>query len=414
MFYSQQETTQSSCADHLPALFRDNAYALTGLFLAPGKDRRTLARLRTAMQTEAVDWGRVLHQANLHFCTPMLYSRLRQDALLSEAPVELQQYLHCLHMANRERNDAFRLALREILQMARDLAIPCLLLKGAGSFCDKLYDDPAARMLGDLDILVEPMSARQLWHALIERAGFIVDPTAQTLDYSLFAPDYLPHHLPRLYKSGTPVAVEIHFRPGRGLAGRGMPSALFWENRTITEWEGLPVFFPDPQWRLLHVSLHALVPKREFILSNISLAALTEFNALRHRYPTLSSLAWWQRQGEELGLGHEFRAFAHLAQLMTAGQHPPGASRRTRFDTARILAGGVCQKGVCAIGMVARLRIAVARLWIRGFYLRHRFGWIWRNACHAPGWRQIPRRLNFMKNWLFVLTCKQIKIPFRG
>jgi len=128
-------------------------YALLALFLSPWKDAGIIHALTDAIKQGKPNWKNLLYLANLHFCTPLWFVRLRKDGLISLLPQDLQTYLQHLHQANVERNEAFCEAIKEIHPKLREHGIPAILLKGAASFCDDLYGDVGARMMGDIDIL---------------------------------------------------------------------------------------------------------------------------------------------------------------------------------------------------------------------------------------------------------------------
>jgi hypothetical protein len=143
------------------SLKTDNSYALLANFLAPVKSVEQLAALRKLILAERVRWPELLYMANLQLCTPLWYVQLKRDGLLALLPEELQEYLAALHQANVERNAELRAGLEELLQLLASVGIDALLLKGAATFCDDLYADPGARIMGDLDILVERARAEE-------------------------------------------------------------------------------------------------------------------------------------------------------------------------------------------------------------------------------------------------------------
>ncbi|MBE0597646.1 MAG: nucleotidyltransferase family protein [Desulfuromonadales bacterium] len=390
---------RTAVADHpeaveLPRRFRRNPYALSALLLAPHLSAETTAALRQAIGLDRIDWGEILTLVNLHFCTPLLYVRLRQHRLLSHLPPELREFLHCLHEANCERNDAFRNALRCILQVADGLGISCLLLKGAASLADDLYRDPGARMLGDLDLLVEPPGTERLWRELVGQWGYVTATEAPAGDFPV-SPDYRRHHLPRLFLPGTPVVIEIHHRPSRGQAGRGLPASLFWAGKVPIDFVGQSTFIPDPTSRLLHATFHALLPMREFIQSSLPLAALAEFSALGVRYSSEIQHHRWLAVGTETGADHEFQVFRQLArQLMGGGEGD--ADWRSRLAIARIVAGG---NAPALSDTRFRQGEKVKSVLIRAFYLSHLPGWLWRNPCYGRGWTALPRRFYYLRQW---------------
>jgi hypothetical protein len=133
----------------------NNQYALLALFLSPWKDEKTIDSLFNFIQQTKIDWGRLLYMANLHYCAPLWFCRLQKDGLLPLLPSDLQVYLEHLYQANLDRQNAFRQAIIEIVSKAHEMEIPVILLKGATTLCDDLYEDNGARMMGDIDLLVK-------------------------------------------------------------------------------------------------------------------------------------------------------------------------------------------------------------------------------------------------------------------
>jgi Uncharacterised nucleotidyltransferase len=376
----------------------DNPYALLGLFLAPAKGSETLELLADAARQDRIAWGDLLRQANLHFCTPLWYVRMRQEGLLPLLPPELQEYLRLLHAANLERNQAFREALKEQLLMLHQLEVPAVLLKGAATFCDNLYGDPGARMMGDIDLLVAPSqleSVRQGLTALGYR-----DFTDPALESPVYAPAYRLQHLSRLHKPGTPVAVEVHFKVGRGQDGRVLPVEMAWEYSRPTSLDGIDSAVLDPTRRLLHNTVHALVPSESFIHSHIPLRDLAEFVALVQRYGP--AIAWdeWFEKGVANGLATEFRTYLAVACRLTGMPHPPQAPdlRPAGRHLSRILAAAKHLSPQENRPQTSGLRL---QRWATGVrtksFLHLRLPrWLWCNQCHGQGFRAVPGRLHCM------------------
>ena len=286
-----------------------NQYALLALFLSPWKDAETTEALADAIQQGKTDWKSLLYMANLHFCSPLWFKRLRKDGLLPLLPKELQTYLQHLHQANIERNEAFQRAIKEIYSKLKDFEIPAILLKGGATFCDNLYEDQGARMIGDLDLLVKPQHTELVRNMLLQ-LGYEEQP-----DFTGFLgyfDTYTLHHLPRHLKPGTPVAVEIHYQTAMGQAGRVLQTDLFWKHKEIITWEGLKLLVPVPTYRLLHNTIHALLPNKEFITSIISLRDLAEFTYIVRRYESVINWREWLEKGYRQGLSRKFRIYLTL------------------------------------------------------------------------------------------------------
>ena len=76
-----------------------NQYALLALFLSPWKDAETIETLADAIEQGNADWESLLFIANLHFCSPLWFVRLREDGLLPLLPNDLETYFLILHRA---------------------------------------------------------------------------------------------------------------------------------------------------------------------------------------------------------------------------------------------------------------------------------------------------------------------------
>ena len=145
-----------------------NLYAILALFLSRWKDEETIESLADIIQQGNEDWGSLLYMANLHFCSPLWFVRLREDGLLPLLPNDLQTYLYHLHQANIERNEVFQFAIKEIYSNLKDLEIPAFVINGGATLCDNLYEDQGARMMADLDLLVKPQHAERVRNLLLE------------------------------------------------------------------------------------------------------------------------------------------------------------------------------------------------------------------------------------------------------
>ena len=133
----------------------NNTYALLALFLAPVKSVSSLETLKNAIINEQIELGPLLLQANIQMCTPLWVARLEQDGLLSYLPKDFQEYLQAIYQANVERNAELKAGLTELLTEFEKNDVESVLLKGAATFVDDLYESPGARFMGDMDILVD-------------------------------------------------------------------------------------------------------------------------------------------------------------------------------------------------------------------------------------------------------------------
>jgi len=392
-----------------------NSYVMLGHLLAPGRRQEQLEQIFEKYQ---IDWRSLLLQANLHLCTPLWFVRMRDAEFLSFLPSDLLDYLQQLYMANKERNEAFRHALSAFLISLKESSIPIILLKGAATFCDDLFEDPGARLMGDIDILVKPHHADVVL-SILNQQGYRECTVAEEQDFA-FAPDFQSHHhLPRRCLSGSPVELEIHIRVDRGQAGRVLTAETAWNENEVAEIDGIPVKVLTPTYRLLHNTLHALLPRREFIRSNISLQQLAEFSFIVRRYADRIDWKEWYARGSGQGLAVEFSTYLTLAERLMGLPYPHVVPRHRMAErhARRIASVGALLPVICDIN---RNKIG----WIRGkyfialnwvYYQLARPLWIWRNPCYASGRRNLPRRIIYLGSYIYAVgreklsrLCRQI------
>lgn len=382
----------------------DKPYNLMALFLAPRKSEETLQALRNALTGEKLDLGALLYTANLHMVTPLWYVRLRQDGLLPLLPEDLGEYLTALHQANCERNDDFRRELARFLSALKQVGIEALLLKGAATFCDDLYGDPGARMMGDLDILVPGARAEEA-RRILEQLGYEEVPDPAMAPEGLET-DGRHHQLPRYRLPETPVAIEIHFKVSYAQAGRVLPVETAWSKAEPSSLGSTDTLIFEPTWRLLHNTAHALVPHCEYIRGMISLAQLAEFAAIADRFCGRIDWARWLESGRFQGLGGSFIAYLTLACRLMKLEGPSEISsgRLARLRCLRIADAG---------NRNARMNPSpsLPGLFHRLHYYARLPLWSWQNVAYAQGWQKVPLRLRYLLKKLLNAKTRS-KIPF--
>lgn len=397
----------------IPSL--NNHYALLAIFLSPWKDEETIDSLFNFVQEAKIDWGRLLYMANLHYCAPLWFCSLKKDGLFPLLPSDLQVYLEYLYQANLERQDAFRQAIIEIVSNAHDMEIPVILLKGATTLCDDLYEDNGARMMGDIDLLVkiehiEP-AKKIMWQLGYEEQA---DCFGKSVGISGSSS---PHHLPRYLKPGTPVEVEIHFQTAHAQAGRVLQTEMSWEKKEVKTWEGVNPFILIPTYRLLHNTVHALLPKQNYISSILALNQLVEFAYLARRYSPFIDWHEWLLRGVDQGLSRQFRVYLTMAnklmgmpfptqirQVDLPGLHVARISAACNYR-ANFLSGHE-KPNKAAVKNINNVSI---RIYIKVFTILNRPGWLWQNFCYKKGLRNIPLRLLCLSRLIF----KRLVINFR-
>ena len=150
-----------------------------------------------------VNWGNVVRVASNHLVVPLLYVRLKDANLLSLLPDDLKVYLLEMYQLNSARN---KLLLEEVQQLNKIFEqhnIQVIYLKGAAHLLKGLYKDIGERMIGDIDLLVNPKEMVYAASVLLAE-GF---KALSVYDSSLFT---RTKHYPRLIHPTKYFAVEIH------------------------------------------------------------------------------------------------------------------------------------------------------------------------------------------------------------
>jgi hypothetical protein len=145
-------------------------------------------------------WVAVLDLANHGLITPHLAMALDGQ---EDLPVEIADFLQAVLAANVRRNEALRDQTIEAARALNAAGITPTLLKGAGALFDEAPRRREARMLCDLDLMVDPAQTGAAIEAL-RRAGYIV--VAERMEAEV-------HAVADLAKPGTLAAIDLHQRP---------------------------------------------------------------------------------------------------------------------------------------------------------------------------------------------------------
>lgn len=116
-----------------------------------------LEELAGALRAEprrVTGWRSVLAMANEHLPTPALWSALGSPRDIETVPADVRAYLPALHALNGQRDAVIRQQVLELIAALTTTNIVPQLLKDALTLFDGPYDDPAARMMRDIDVLV--------------------------------------------------------------------------------------------------------------------------------------------------------------------------------------------------------------------------------------------------------------------
>ncbi|MBL4604221.1 MAG: nucleotidyltransferase family protein [Flavobacteriaceae bacterium] len=173
-----------------------------GKCLTISHEKENLKIISEKVISKQVDWDSVVKVSTQHYVFPALYCNLKRAKLLSYLPEELVAYMKHITNLNRDRNLEIISQAKKINALLVNNKITPIFLKGTGFLLQNFYDDPAERMVGDIDFLVPDKDFLKTIE-LIENDG-----DKKTTD-KLSSP-LIGEHYPRLIKENEIAAVEIH------------------------------------------------------------------------------------------------------------------------------------------------------------------------------------------------------------
>jgi hypothetical protein len=275
-----------------------------------------------------VNWEAVLPLAAAHDLLPALWSAgvargwwtaLPADALervltrfapgLTQPPLLLQQ----AHDANRIRVGDLMDQGHAILDRLASAGIAAIPLKGWHALMTGWWDDPANRVMRDLDVLV-PADQAEAAAECLAALGYVALATGHTPEAD--------HELPAVHLPGRAGSVELH-------------TAL-----VVSRWRGVlpadqvlghgaPMSSTDA---VVHSIAHAQLHDEAHLLARIPLRALHELSVLAAG-PRAGEIDWWRVRSAFRGVSAEPALDAHLAMARSLfGAAVPAPANRLRAE----------------------------------------------------------------------------------
>lgn len=161
------------------------------------------AELRTELSCETMDWEWFVKATSQLGVMTSSYCRLEQKELLDLLPDDLNTYLRGIAKINRNRNQALLQQVKEISELFNTNSINHVFIKGCALMASGYFKDYAERLIGDIDLLVEPTDLYKAEQLLLN-LNYVASKT------TLFGKYKKHRHLPRLVHPDRLGAVEIH------------------------------------------------------------------------------------------------------------------------------------------------------------------------------------------------------------
>jgi len=198
-------------------------------------------------------WGRVLHIADWHRLSPLLYTHLTATG---GAPAAVLSALERAYLANAARAMFIRAATAQVTTALTGAGIDSILLKGA-ALAATVYTDPAHREMLDIDLLVHAETLRSATETVTALGYLPLDgesPSAPLHVARSSASEPPPHHDSGLVGPDSLVAVELHRHIATAEEGGAFDLAGIWERARTVPGTGSRV--PSPEDLLAHVCFH--------------------------------------------------------------------------------------------------------------------------------------------------------------
>lgn len=279
-------------------------------------DERAVRRLRTDLGEGGISWQGVVELASRELVTPTLHQTLRDKGLLAAVPAEVRDYLEAVHGLNSERNRRIADQMVEITAALNRAGVEPVLLKGAAHLFADLHGDPAARMIGDIDLLV---SSEQIDRAAAALAG--IGYRAAGIEDMSYAEH---HHRPPLMRADAVAPVELHTEPLFPAFGSLMSAQdVIGAARPVTI-AGQRAWLPSTRHQIVLNIAHTQLSDRHYWSGQVSLRALIDLVRLRAQPDAASVWPEILDAFDRGGHGGACRAYLMLAERLFGQAAPTG------------------------------------------------------------------------------------------
>ncbi|MFV0249354.1 MAG: nucleotidyltransferase family protein [Tenacibaculum sp.] len=162
-------------------------------------DNRTF--IERKLVSNSINWDKVVQLSTAHYVLPALYCNLKRVNFTKYFPKDLIAYMKQLSQLNKQRNEQIVLQATRLNKLLLNRNIIPVFLKGTGNILEGLYSDISERMVGDIDILVNPAEANKTF-CILKEYGYYTEQSKKLFN--------IHRHLTRLVHDKYIAAVEIH------------------------------------------------------------------------------------------------------------------------------------------------------------------------------------------------------------
>jgi hypothetical protein len=264
------------------------------------------------------NWEMIVRCASEHMASPAVWRAIEAD---TTAPEEVKTYFQAIHEVNAARNRRILKGLDELLARFDEHGIKSVLLKGGASIASGLYDDPAERVLVDIDVLIAPKQLKAAETAL--RTNGYEDAAPSKGPPRWFRPPH--HHLPPLIPPTGGFSIELHFSLVESNQFESLlPPAAILQRAIEVPWNGRSIFVPHPTDFLIHNIVHSQLHHDLQSHGTIELRQLRELALFVVRYRDEVDWIEAERRFSSAGFGRVLAEQAIYSQALMGVAFPVG------------------------------------------------------------------------------------------
>ena len=287
--------------------------------ISPGQTNEILRR---EIEDGAVDWPRIVAIASQHLVTPTLYWALEKIRRLDALPPDLLEYFVTIYDLNRQRNLRLVAQTKKIAAVLNSVGVEPVGLKGIANILAGTYENPALRILADLDFLVPEDRLDECFDLLLaEGYGPFEEigpgPHLQTEE---------PVHKSLVDPEGRLAKVELHRVVTPPRLRTFLPPLEVLEHSSRIDLHGRTVRIPSLLHRIVHNIGHAQLQHQSYWTGEIRLRDLYDFALLIQE--SKGGIAWspFIEHFDRAGYGNAPRAYLMMAEELFGLPRPEEAS----------------------------------------------------------------------------------------
>jgi hypothetical protein len=233
--------------------------------LRSGSSFQLVCAALTVGMVHPLQWDAVIVEANRHLILPALYVFLRDRDLLRFAPTDVEKYLGFIHHLNELRNLRLRQQVLELVKALNSVGIEPLLIKGAALLLALPESRLGARMVSDLDVVVDNEVIETCVAQLVN------------LGYRPLAGDPGVHAYGKFYRPSDAGSLDLHLRPPGPVALFSTDGAV---RSRVVEVAGARLRLPSPEEWVTHLIVHDMIQDRRLRTGEVDLRRLLDCREL--------------------------------------------------------------------------------------------------------------------------------------